>query len=162
MTSDAPQDSSSTTPPWWAAFPEPQAVCPQIDASEVADLIKKNSTAGSSDPRDFLLVDVRRTDWEGGTVATSVNFPAQSFYQTRAAIYRLCKQAGIRRIIFYCGSCGSRGPRCAQWMQDYLNEVGETEIKALILNGGVKGWQKAYGGSLMDSYDEQAWKGQSR
>lgn len=58
---------------------------------------------GSSSNRDFLLVDVRRTDWEGGTVATSINLPEQSFYQTRPAVYRLCKQAGIKRVIFYCG-----------------------------------------------------------
>lgn len=42
-------------------------------------------------------------------------------------------------------------------MQDYLNEVGESDIKALILTGGVKGWQKAYGGELMDGYDAKAW-----
>ena len=53
--------------------------------------------------RDFLLVDVRRTDWEGGTIKTSINFPAQTLYQTRPVIYRLCKQAGIKKIIFYCG-----------------------------------------------------------
>lgn len=54
-------------------------------------------------PRDFLLVDVRRTDYEGGTVKTSINLPAHSLYQTRPVIYQLCKQAGIRYIIFYCG-----------------------------------------------------------
>lgn len=42
-------------------------------------------------------------------------------------------------------------------MQDFLNEVGESDIKALILAGGVKGWQKAYGGELMDGYDAKAW-----
>jgi arsenical-resistance protein 2 len=43
-------------------------------------------------------------------------------------------------------------------MQDYLDEVEETEIKAEILIGGIKGWQKAYAGQLMDSYDEKAWE----
>jgi arsenical-resistance protein 2 len=47
-------------------------------------------------------------------------------------------------------------------MQDYLNEVSETEIKAEILAGGIKGWQKAYGGKLMDWYDEKAWGGQGK
>ncbi|KAI8719509.1 Rhodanese domain-containing protein [Fusarium sp. LHS14.1] len=153
MTSDAPQ----ATPQWWEAFPEAKASCPRVEAAEVAGLIEKNTTAGKGATRDFLLVDVRRTDWEGGTVATSINFPAHTFYQTRPVIYQLCKQAGIRRIIFYCGSCGSRGPRCAGWMQDYLNEVGETDIKAEILIGGIKGWQKTYGGKLMDYYDEKVW-----
>ncbi|KAK7404123.1 hypothetical protein QQX98_010081 [Neonectria punicea] len=158
MASAAPQD----TPPWWTAFPEAQASCARVEAPEVAALLEKISAAGSGATRGFLLVDVRRTDWEGGTVSTSINLPAHTFYQTRPVTYQLCKQAGIRRIIFYCGSCGSRGPRCAGWMQDYLNEVGETGIKAEILVGGIKGWQKAYGGRLMDYYDEKTWAEQSK
>lgn len=45
-------------------------------------------------------------------------------------------------------------------MQDYLNEVGETQIKSLVLKGGIKGWQKKYGGDLMDWYDENFWASQ--
>ena len=101
MASAAPQD----TPPsqWWEAFPEAQSSVPRIEASEVKDLLEKDATAGPGAVRDFLLVDVRRTDWEGGTVATSINLPAHTLYQTRPVVYRLCKQAGIKRIIFYCG-----------------------------------------------------------
>lgn len=100
MASAAPQ----TTPQqWWEAFPEARAECSWVEASEVADLIEKSASAGHDHKRDFLLVDVRRTDWEGGTVATSINLPAHTFYQTRLAVYQLCKQAGIKRVIFYCG-----------------------------------------------------------
>ncbi|KAF5712057.1 arsenate reductase [Fusarium globosum] len=156
MGEDAPQDTPQKQ--WWEEFPEPKAECPRTDPSIVAKLIEVNEASGKNAHRDFLLVDVRRTDWEGGTIATSINLPAHTLYQTRPQIYQLVKQAGIKRIIFYCGSCGSRGPRCAGWMQDYLNEVEETEIKAEILIGGIKGWQKAYAGQLMDSYDEKAWE----
>lgn len=99
MASTAPAEPKQ----WWEAFPEANAKCPRVDASEVAALLEKNAAAGKGTARDFLLVDVRRTDWEGGTVATSINFPAHTFYQTRPVIYQLCKQAGIKRIIFYCG-----------------------------------------------------------
>jgi arsenical-resistance protein 2 len=159
--------------------------CDFIEPAEVYESIERVKAAGQHARRDFLLVDVRRTDWEGGTVATSVNFPAQSFYQTRGAVYQLCKQAGIKRVIFYCGeclpakmliatawklilgwpyvgSCGTRGPKCAGWFQEYLDSIGETEMKALILRGGVKGWQKTYNGQLMDSYDPGAWGSQSK
>jgi arsenical-resistance protein 2 len=47
-------------------------------------------------------------------------------------------------------------------MQDYLNEVGETTMKALILKGGIKGWQKTYGGKLMDYYEENVWASTSQ
>ncbi|RKL00528.1 hypothetical protein BFJ71_g5591 [Fusarium oxysporum] len=156
MGEDAPQDTPQKQ--WWEEFPEPKAECPQTDPSIVAKLIEVNAASGKNAQRDFLLVDVRRTDWEGGTIATSINLPAHTLYQTRPQIYQLVKQAGIKRIIFYCGSCGSRGPRCAGWMQDYLDEVEETETKAEILIGGIKGWQKAYDGQLMDSYDKKAWE----
>ncbi|EMT61281.1 hypothetical protein ACKRZS_012186 [Fusarium odoratissimum] len=156
MGEDAPQDTPQKQ--WWEEFPEPKAECPRTDPSIVAKLIEVNAASGKNAQRDFLLVDVRRTDWEGGTIATSINLPAHTLYQTRPQIYQLVKQAGIKRIIFYCGSCGSRGPRCAGWMQDYLDEVEETEIKAEILIGGIKGWQKAYAGQLMDSYDEKVWE----
>ncbi|KAG9507990.1 hypothetical protein J7337_001547 [Fusarium musae] len=156
MGEDAPQDTPQKQ--WWEEFPEPKAKCPRTDPSIVAKLIEVNAASGKNAHREFLLVDVRRTDWEGGTITTSVNLPAHTLYQTRPQIYQLVKQAGIKRIIFYCGSCGSRGPRCAGWMQDYLDEVEETEIKAEILIGGIKGWQKAYAGQLMDSYDEKVWE----
>lgn len=187
MTGAAPQDPGQT-PPWWASLPEVQSSCSSLDASEVAELLEvaqvlENDPAkGVTAKRDFLLVDVRRTDWEGGTIATSINLPAHSFYQTRPVVYRLCKQAGIKTIIFYCGesrmswqyenmltgcvvqtgSSNGRGPRCAGWMQDYLNEMGETTTKAVILKGGIKGWQKAYGGKMMEWYDEKFWEEQNK
>ncbi|EHK40254.1 hypothetical protein TRIATDRAFT_80524 [Trichoderma atroviride IMI 206040] len=143
-------------------IPASDVSCDFIEPSEVYESIERVKAAGQRAHKDFLLVDVRRTDWEGGTVATSVNFPAQSFYQTRGAVYQLCKQAGIKRVIFYCGSCGTRGPKCAGWFQEYLDSVGEAEMKAVILRGGVKGWQKTYNGQLMDYYDPGAWGSQSK
>ncbi|KAK1764733.1 Rhodanese-like domain-containing protein [Phialemonium atrogriseum] len=128
---------------------------PGLEASEVADLLEKQT---SDQPRDFLLVDVRRTDWTGGTIASSINLPAHSLYPTRKIIYDLCKQAGIKRIIFYCGSSNGRGPRSAAWMEDYRSEVGG-ELQVLIMKGGIRGFVKSYGGRLMDGYDEKAWEG---
>ncbi|KAG9258135.1 Rhodanese-like domain-containing protein [Emericellopsis atlantica] len=151
-------DATQKEEPWWASFPEPKAACERIEASTVKDMILADKDSGKGAARDFLLVDVRRTDYEGGTIATSINLPAQSFYQTRPVTYQLCKQAGIKKIIFYCGSSNGRGPRSANWMQDYLNEVGEQDIQALILTGGIKGWVKTYDGDLMDFYDEKVWK----
>ena len=92
---------SSQEQPWWAAFPEPKAPCHALEPDDVKALLEAHSSA---DNRSFLLVDVRRTDWEGGTVATSINLPAHSLYQTRPVIHQLCKQAGVKTIIFYCGS----------------------------------------------------------
>lgn len=90
--------------PWWAAFPEAKAECPRMEASEVKALLDADANAGQDAKRSFLLVDVRRTDWEGGTVKTSINLPAHTLYQTRPTIYQLCKQANVDKVIFYCGT----------------------------------------------------------
>ena len=89
--------------PWWTAFPEPQSTPSRIEADEVLALLEDHEGRGSGLPRDFLLVDTRRTDCDGGTVTSSMNLPAHSFYPTRKILYDLCKQAGIKRVIFYCG-----------------------------------------------------------
>ncbi|EXV04904.1 rhodanese-like domain protein [Metarhizium robertsii] len=144
-------------PPWWSSFPEPKAPVHALEPEDVAQLLESHASAGPNSAKSFLLVDVRRTDWEGGTIATSLNLPAHTLYQTRPVIYQLCKQANVKTIIFYCGSSNGRGPRCAGWMQDYLNEMGEASMSAAILKGGIKGWQKKYSGKLMDWYDEKFW-----
>lgn len=158
--------------PWYNAFPEPQAKPGTIEPSEVAALLEQHTDT----PRDFLLVDVRRTDFEGGTVTSSINLPAQSLYPTRKQVYGLAKQAGTKKLIFYCGehipACNSefepsltdagssngRGPRCAAWMQDFINETGDTDIESLVLNGGIRGWVKEYGGRMTDGYDAKVWE----
>jgi len=98
--------------PWWTAFPEPKCEADRIEPAEVLSLLEEHNQNVSL-PRDFLLVDARRTDCTGGTLSSSINLPAHSFYLTRRILYDLCKQAGINRVIFYCGkfdsaSCASR------------------------------------------------------
>lgn len=145
--------------PWYAAFGEPKAQVGSVSAETVLADLEAQPLSAANVRRRFLLVDVRRTDWEGGTIASSINLPAHTLFQTRPIIYQLCKQAGVEQVIFYCGSCHGRGPRAAGWMQDYLDEVGEKDIKSLYLEGGIKGWVKAYGSKGMDYFDEKAWPG---
>lgn len=84
--------------PWWTEFPEPKSTPNTIDRAVVLSLLEQQDG-----PRDFLLVDARRTDCTGGTVSSSINLPAHSFYPTRKTLYDLCTRAGIKKVIFYCG-----------------------------------------------------------
>ncbi|CAI4218492.1 unnamed protein product [Parascedosporium putredinis] len=121
--------------PWHEAFGEPKANVSSVPAETVLADLEGQPLGAANAHRRFLLVDVRRTDWEGGTIASSINLPAHTLYQTRPMVYQLCKQAGVELIIFYCGSCGGRGPRAAGWMQDYLDDVGEKKIQSVYLEG---------------------------
>ncbi|KAM4058628.1 rhodanese-like domain-containing protein [Hirsutella rhossiliensis] len=103
MSTAAGAEQQADSPPWWASLPEPKASCRRLEPADVMQLLESQSNLDARRHRSFLLVDVRRTDWEGGTLASSINLPAQSFYQTRPVVYQLCKQAGVKTIIFYCG-----------------------------------------------------------
>jgi arsenical-resistance protein 2 len=63
--------------------------------------------------------------------------------------------------LFLIGSSLGRGPRCAAWLQDYVNEVGG-DLKSQVMIGGIRGWVKVYGGSMMDGYDEKRWRAEDR
>ncbi|KAJ4287333.1 hypothetical protein N0V90_012731 [Kalmusia sp. IMI 367209] len=136
---------------WYDAFPAPQSTAP---------LLTREAALSNLSSRDLLLVDVRRNDYEGGTVKGSLNLPAQSFYLNRAVLHDLCKRAGVKQVAFYCGSSSGRGPRCSGWFADYLAEKGETEIQSLTLAEGIKGWVKAGAPftEAMEHYEPEYWK----
>ncbi|KAK3309360.1 uncharacterized protein B0T15DRAFT_481092 [Chaetomium strumarium] len=146
--------------PWWADFPEPRSIATVVYPDEVLRLLQRHASLAEGS-KDFLLVDARRSDCKGGTVRGAINLPAQSFYATRKALHDLCKQAGIKKVIFYCGSSLGRGPRCAACLQDYVTEIGG-DFESQVMAGGIRGWVQAYGGSMMDGYDATAWQGETR
>ncbi|KAH7123879.1 Rhodanese-like domain-containing protein [Dendryphion nanum] len=129
---------------WWDAFPAPR--------SEVPTLERKTALAQLSSP-ELLLIDVRRTDYEGGTVRGSLNIPAHSFYLNRAVLYDIVKRAGIKKVAFYCGA------RSAKWFADFLHDKEDTSIESYILEGGIKGWVAAGDEYIkaIDGYEADKW-----
>lgn len=124
--------------PWYAKFPTPKARPGNVSASDLLDRIQKakNETSPS-----YVLVDVRRNDHEGGTISTSINLPAQSIQYSLGTLVQILRATqSVHAVIFYCGSSSGRGPRCAAWFQDCLDENGITDMKAYVLEGGIKGW----------------------
>lgn len=53
------QVTEKPVPEWAAAFPVPQSHPPSIEPEELAELIRSKQGG-----KDFLVVDVRRTDFE--------------------------------------------------------------------------------------------------
>ena len=87
-------EASNPSTNWYDAFPAPRNTAPSISRDNVLPLL--------SSP-ELLVVDVRRTDYEGGTIRGSINLPAQSFFMNRAVLYDLAKRAGVKKVAFYCG-----------------------------------------------------------
>jgi arsenical-resistance protein 2 len=50
----------------------------------------------------------------------------------------------IPEVIFHCSSSKGRGPRCAAWYQDELNDKGSVTSQAFVLTGGINAWVTRY------------------
>lgn len=66
--------------PWHEAFPAPQETAP-VFPRERAMMILSMKIAS------LLIIDVRRTDYEGGCIRGSLNIPAQGFWWNRGMLY---------------------------------------------------------------------------
>ncbi|GAA6063675.1 hypothetical protein JCM10212_000411 [Sporobolomyces blumeae] len=149
--------------PWHAAFPTPRSSLADgslasMTPRELKDLMEQQQVL---EERDFLVVDVRRTDFENACIKGAINLPAHSFYPTLPALVPILSR--YRQVFFHCQSSSGRGPRCAAWYQDYLNDLdastpsqsateppesgegGEPLSKAVVLEGGIKAWVKEFG-----------------
>ncbi|KAK4161927.1 hypothetical protein QBC43DRAFT_216615 [Cladorrhinum sp. PSN259] len=145
---------------WYSDFPEPISTPTNISAQEIYELLEACQGPDQEKPllktQGILLIDTRRTDCTGGMVKGAINVPAHGFYFSRRGLFELCVAGEVKRVIFYCGSSNGRGPRCAAWMQDYIDSLGG-DIKSEVMVGGIRGWVKAYGGRMMEGYDEKIW-----
>ncbi|KAJ9493529.1 hypothetical protein H2202_010998 [Exophiala xenobiotica] len=146
----------SKTPAWHDAYPKPRNPLPNVvKRDDLLQWLKDGQKSGV----DFLLVDLRRTDHEGGTIQGSINLPAQSLYYSLPTLLTLCQNAGIKTVIWYCGSSKGRGSRAAGWFQDLLDDNRISDITSAILVDGIAGWAQAGDEytQLMQEYDPQAW-----
>ncbi|GAA5980240.1 hypothetical protein JCM5350_000884 [Sporobolomyces pararoseus] len=133
--------------PWHAAFPTPQSslqdsTLSSISVSHLRDQIREQPDLSK---RDFLVVDVRRTDFEDAFIRGAINLPAHSFYPTLESL--IPTLSSYKQVIFHCQSSSGRGPRTAAWYQDKLNELGIPKEKSqgVVLTGGIKAWVKEVG-----------------
>ncbi|KAJ7190947.1 Rhodanese-like domain-containing protein [Mycena pura] len=131
----------STSTDWHAAFPTPTATPDLISAEDLAVIIREKQIM-----KDYIVVDVRRTDFEDASIVGCLNLPAHSFYPTLSTILAVLGE--VPEVVFHCNSCktGSRGQRAAGWYQDALNASGGgAKSRALVLDGGIRRWIEVYG-----------------
>ncbi|WVO17462.1 hypothetical protein L204_105154 [Cryptococcus depauperatus] len=154
-----PEEPSLTgAPSWHAAYPAPRSPAPdKMTRGELLELLKTSEKVAG---RDFVLVDLRRNDHEGGTIRGSINLPAQSLYPAIPTFYAMLRAAGVPKVIWYCSSSRGRGARAAGWLRDHIVDSGDSHvIESVILHEGIKGWAQAGGEYVewMDEYNAAAW-----
>ncbi|KDN35158.1 hypothetical protein RSAG8_11803, partial [Rhizoctonia solani AG-8 WAC10335] len=120
-------------------FTTPPFDTPRMSAETLVEIMQQKR-AGV----DFVVVDVRRNDFENVYIKGAINLPAQSFYPTLPTTITLLSK--IPDVIFHCNSCTAtgRGPRVAGWYAGQLKQLGITSSKAWILDGGIKRFESLY------------------
>lgn len=101
------------------AYPTHSTIAGSISRLELLRWFQEGKRIG----KDFVLVDLRRTDFEvytalllpsvyisnlnvqGGTIRGSLNLPAQSLYPTIPTLYSIISQGRIANVVWYCGRC---------------------------------------------------------
>ncbi|KAK2764555.1 hypothetical protein FQN54_009250 [Arachnomyces sp. PD_36] len=129
---------------------------PHILASE----LRARFLAGQKPGQDFILIDLRGSDFRGGTIHGSFNIPMQSVAFALPSLYSLASAAGVPDVIWYCGSSCGRGLRGAALFADYVKEQGSSTPRSMVLKGGINGWVesgKEYT-DLIDGYEAEAWQ----
>ncbi|KDE08393.1 hypothetical protein MVLG_01429 [Microbotryum lychnidis-dioicae p1A1 Lamole] len=140
MTTDAPPLPSQAPANWWEAFPSPLAQADKMTTQELKEMMLDATKEGEKGTeKRFLVVDVRRTDFEDSFIKGAINLPAHSFHPTLPSLLPILSQYAL--VIFHCQSSSGRGPRCAGWYQDLLSERSIQSSKAVVLEGGIKKWR---------------------
>ncbi|KAK7718928.1 hypothetical protein SLS63_010341 [Diaporthe eres] len=139
------------------AYPAPKKEAPSITRGAVLEMLRDSENVAG---KDFVLVDLRRSDHEGGTIRGSINLPAQSLWPTIPTVYEMFKAAALRKVIWYCGSSRGRGTRAAGWFADHVADRGDSGMQSLVLLDGIRGWATAGGEYVqwMEEYDEVVWR----
>ncbi|KAH7112566.1 arsenate reductase [Dendryphion nanum] len=154
MSADEPRSALPTH--WHDAYPKPSTKTPPtISRQTLLGWI----THGKEPGRDFIVVDLRRSDHTGGFIRGSINLPIESLHLSLPTLHVLFRNAGIKAVIWYCTSSRGRGNRAAAWFGDYLKQQNDSEIQSLALFEGILGWATAGEEYIqhIDEYVQDAW-----
>ncbi|BGP15495.1 hypothetical protein JCM10213_005762 [Rhodosporidiobolus nylandii] len=112
-----------------------------IKPDEVAELITAKRD-------DFLVIDVRSSDFPGGNLPGAVNTTTKEF-QSEEKLSKVIEQhissrPNLRLVIVHCMRSQTRGPYAA-----YLLSKSPSlprNIRVVILEGGFSGWYRRFKG----------------
>ena len=90
-------------PTWDQNYLPTKCVPAEVTHDVLAEMIKDSA---EDEDTGFVVVDVRRTDFEEHAIKNALNIPAQSFY---LGLSTWSKVFGDRTVIFHCSSSNGRG-----------------------------------------------------
>ncbi|KAF9436255.1 hypothetical protein BGZ76_004483 [Entomortierella beljakovae] len=129
---------------------------PAIVESDTVEQLFKDKTKISG--KDYLVIDVRGEDHNGGHVAGSLNFPLDKLPERLPELIK--EHSNVPQLYFYCGQSQKRGPQGASiWAEGQSEELAAKQ-QVNVLKGGFVEWQRKHKGdkNLIENYDEEYWK----
>ncbi|KAJ3323667.1 hypothetical protein HDV06_001397 [Boothiomyces sp. JEL0866] len=95
--------------------------------------------------RDYLVVDVRDSDFAGGNIIGCRNIPAHHFNDEMEINTVHDELKAVGKLFFHCALSQVRGPRCAQKYCTFINQSsGHFEQEIVILRGGFEEFKSLY------------------
>ncbi|GAA5821668.1 hypothetical protein JCM3770_004761 [Rhodotorula araucariae] len=116
-----------------------------IKPDAVAELIR----AGETRRPEFLVIDVRSSDFPGGNLPGAVNVTTDKF-RTDHAVERVIQQhiaprlPQLRTVIVHCMRSQTRGPYAAHLLA--RSPALPPNVDVVVLEGGFQGWLRRYRG----------------
>jgi len=127
-----------------------------ISSDDLSEIIKSDKRPGE----DYLVVDVRDSDFVGGNITNCRRAPSATFSDNLDDLIRDTKD--VPRVIFHCALSQSRGPKAAQQYADRRNQLqkeDDTEQEVLILRGGFGTFQAKFKDDpqLVEKWNKEIW-----
>merc|ERR1719160_2239230 len=93
---------------------------------------------------NFVVVDLRGPDFEGGNIRGCVNIPSMDLIGNLDGAVGQLQNA--ETVIFHCLISRHRAPQCAKYYKERLQKHGRKQ-KVLILEGGYNAFRDLYTGN---------------
>lgn len=138
-----------------------------ITGKELAELIK----SGKEPLKDYVVVDVRDHDFEGGNIVSCMRSPSEKFEEDLDGLVEKTKD--VPRVIFHCTLSQQRGPKAALTYAKRRQaekvaatdpdapqpEQPQDEQEILVLRGGFAEFQSAFKNDplLVEKWRKEVW-----
>jgi Cdc25 family phosphatase len=110
--------------------------------------------------KDYLIVDVRDSDFIGGHIINCLRSPSATFLDKLDNLVKDTKD--VPQVIFHCALSQQRGPKAARQYNDRRNQLrgdNDTPHEVLILRGGFTVFQEKFKDDpqLVENWSKDIW-----
>lgn len=126
-----------------------------MTGDDLAQMMKSDKTPA----KDFLVVDVRDDDYEGGNIKGAMNYPSREFLLNVDKLVAETKDVPV--MVFHCTLSQVRGPKAARIYQETRENIIDAapEQAVYVLRNGFSDFQIKYKDDplLVENWDRDVW-----